>query len=59
MTAQLWIYPPGIFTESIAWGLGYDLPNDTSSVKGFFPKPLAKRRHRRDVYGKIEKIIDS
>ncbi|CAH1113414.1 unnamed protein product [Psylliodes chrysocephalus] len=60
MTAQLWVNPPGIFTESLAWGLAYDLPNDTKSIADFLgPKFLAKRRNRRDLYGKVEKIMES
>ncbi|XP_057665679.1 uncharacterized protein LOC130899627 [Diorhabda carinulata] len=60
MTSQLWINPPGIFTESIAWGFAYDLPNDTKSIGSFLgPKFLAKRRHRRDLYGKMETIMES
>ncbi|XP_028146417.1 uncharacterized protein LOC114339932 [Diabrotica virgifera virgifera] len=60
MTAQLWVNPRGIFTESIAWGLAYDLPNDTKSLSSFLgPKFLAKRRHRRDLYGKMETLMES
>ncbi|KAG5886766.1 hypothetical protein JTB14_007400 [Gonioctena quinquepunctata] len=60
MTAQTWVYPPGIFTESIAWGLAYELPNDTKSFKDFLgPKFTKKRRSRRELYGKMERIMDS
>lgn len=49
------------------WGIAYDLPNTTwvlQSAHGFGPKdqehivsPQIKRRHRRDLYGKMETLI--
>ncbi|CAH1974898.1 unnamed protein product [Acanthoscelides obtectus] len=60
MTSQLWIQPPGIFTESIAWGLAYELPNDTRSLEELIgSKYMIKRRNRRDLYSKMETILDS
>nr|CAH7717352.1 unnamed protein product [Callosobruchus chinensis] len=60
MTAQLWVQPPGIFTESIAWGLAYELPNDTQSFEDLIgSKHMIKRRNRRALYSKMETILDS
>uniref|UniRef100_A0A1I8PMY5 Uncharacterized protein n=1 Tax=Stomoxys calcitrans TaxID=35570 RepID=A0A1I8PMY5_STOCA len=46
------------------WGIAYDLPNSTwvlEHAKGFGAKDdkgaLIKRRHRRDLYGKLETLI--
>nr|XP_022900459.1 uncharacterized protein LOC111413657 [Onthophagus taurus] len=59
MTAQT-ILPEQIFTEGLNWGISYELPNDTSSIKQFFkPKPVLQRRHRRDLYQKMEVIMNS
>ncbi|XP_019868263.2 uncharacterized protein LOC109597077 [Aethina tumida] len=60
MTAQMGITPGEIFTEGVNWGISYELPNDTKSFKDF-KKPLAvmRRRNRRDLYGKMETIINS
>lgn len=61
MTAQMGITPGEIFTEGINWGISYDLPNDTKSFEEVFDKPkqVMQRRHRRDLYAKIENIIKS
>lgn len=56
------IAPTTIWTEGLNWGISYDLPNDTSifkEYKKYLPKPMAQRRHRRDLYHKMEVIMDS
>lgn len=59
MTAQTTL-PAQFFTEAINWGIAYELPNDSSTVREFFhPKHIMKRRHRRDLYQKMEVIMDS
>ncbi|XP_025830800.1 uncharacterized protein LOC108735626 [Agrilus planipennis] len=59
LTAQT-IGPAEIFTEAVAWGIAYDLPNDTSKFKSFlYPKAALKRRHRRDLYQRLEKLMNS
>ncbi|XP_037808476.1 uncharacterized protein LOC119601550 [Lucilia sericata] len=50
------------------WGIAYELPNTTwvlQHANGFGPKhkekvvsPQIKRRHRRDLYGKLETLIN-
>lgn len=43
------------------WGLTYDLPNETWVIEHRhqkFPKPLIQRRHRRDLYNRLEIAID-
>ncbi|CAG9857954.1 unnamed protein product [Phyllotreta striolata] len=60
MTAQFWVNPPGIFTDTLAWGVAYDLPTNVTELKAYSGKnQLLKRRSRRELYGKIEKIIQS
>lgn len=59
MTAQT-ILPTEVFTEAINWGISYDLPNDTSTIRQYlYPKHVMQRRHRRDLYQKMELIMDS
>lgn len=56
------IAPTTIWTEGLNWGISYDLPNDTSvfrEYKKYFPMPMMQRRHRRDLYHKMEVIMDS
>ncbi|KAJ8921341.1 hypothetical protein NQ315_002956 [Exocentrus adspersus] len=61
MTAQTGVIPPGVFTESIAWGLAYELPDNVTDYKELYTssKYLLKRRNRRDLYGKMETIMNS
>lgn len=48
------------------WGIAYELPNSTwvlQHANGFGVKeeilgPQIKRRHRRDLYGKLETLMD-
>ncbi|XP_063219306.1 uncharacterized protein LOC134529288 [Bacillus rossius redtenbacheri] len=50
-----------IFTGGMAWGVSYDLPNETlSDTKGpVLPAPQVFRRHRRDLYRRVEAALDS
>ncbi|RZB39316.1 DM4 12 domain containing protein, partial [Asbolus verrucosus] len=61
MTAQTGITPGEIFTEGVNWGISYELPNDTKPFKELLDKPkeLMQRRHRRELYTKIETIMKS
>lgn len=50
------------FSWAINWGLAYDLPNDTWIInerhRKVFPKQIVQRRHRRDLYDRLEEVID-
>lgn len=50
------------FSWALNWGLAYDLPNHTWIVnelnKKHFPKPFVQRRHRRELYNRMELAID-
>lgn len=46
---------------ALNWGLAYDLPNETWIIEHRhekYPKPLVQRRHRRDLYSRLEIAID-
>lgn len=46
---------------ALNWGLAYDLPNETWIIQHRhekYPKPLVQRRHRRDLYNRLEIAID-
>lgn len=46
---------------ALNWGLAYDLPNETfvnDHRNRKLPKPIVQRRHRRDLYNRIETAID-
>lgn len=47
---------------ALNWGLAYDLPNETWVIeelhKNRHPRPLIQRRHRRELYRRIELAID-
>ncbi|GJQ70731.1 hypothetical protein Trydic_g664 [Trypoxylus dichotomus] len=59
MTAQV-LGPANIFTEGLNWGISYELPNDSSEFREhLFPKRVMQRRHRRDLYQKMELIMNS
>lgn len=51
------------FGWALNWGLAYDLPNHTWIIEQLdkkpFPKPLIQRRHRRELYGRLELAIDT
>ncbi|KAJ8934630.1 hypothetical protein NQ318_001678, partial [Aromia moschata] len=60
MTAQTGVIPPGVFSESIAWGLAYNLPDKPEDLKYVLKsKHILKRRQRRELYGKMETIMNS
>ncbi|XP_049792495.1 uncharacterized protein LOC126199610 [Schistocerca nitens] len=57
-----------IYTEGFAWAAAYELPNSTfveqtylkkKKNKYLLPAPGIFRRHRRDLYKTMEKVIDS
>ncbi|XP_001648277.2 uncharacterized protein LOC5563976 [Aedes aegypti] len=45
-----------MFSWALNWGIAYNLPNQTISFEHEMkePKPMAQRRHRRDLYHKLE-----
>ncbi|ERL84832.1 hypothetical protein D910_02256 [Dendroctonus ponderosae] len=47
-----------IFSMNINWGLLYELPNETKPLLDVY-KPAMKRRNRRDLYSRIEKVLNS
>lgn len=61
MTAQTGITPGEIFTEAINWAISYELPNTTKPFEEYLDLPikLMQRRHRRDLYFKMESIMTS
>lgn len=60
LTSQTWVYPPTIFTQNLAWAMAYNLPNETTAFKPYFgSKYVQHRRNRRDLYGKMEQIMNS
>ncbi|KAM3960415.1 uncharacterized protein ACR2FA_005513 [Aphomia sociella] len=55
---------PGTFTFGLNWGIAYELPNATETLSFYhkkyrLKKPVAQRRNRRELYGKIETILDN
>lgn len=61
MTSQMGITPGEIFTEGVNWGISYNLPNDSKQLTDIMykPKKLMQRRHRRELYSKLELIMNS
>lgn len=55
------IAPTTIFVESINFGISYDLPNDTAVFREYkkYFYPMMQRRHRRDLYNKMEILMES
>ncbi|XP_062559173.1 uncharacterized protein LOC134223972 [Armigeres subalbatus] len=49
-----------MFSWAMNWGIAYNLPNQTISFPNEMmePKPMAQRRHRRDLYHKLEVAMD-
>lgn len=47
---------------ALNWGVAYDLPNQTWIIEQrhhkITTKPVAQRRHRRDLYNRLEAVID-
>ncbi|XP_046966946.1 uncharacterized protein LOC124534954 [Vanessa cardui] len=54
---------PGTFTFGLNWGIAYELPNNTETALFYrrkkHGKPLAQRRSRRELYEKLEIILDN
>ncbi|CAG4940020.1 unnamed protein product [Parnassius apollo] len=53
---------PGTFTFGMNWGIAYELPNTTETARFYhkkYRKPVAQRRSRRELYEKIELILDN
>ncbi|XP_041980979.1 uncharacterized protein LOC121734434 [Aricia agestis] len=53
---------PGTFTFGLNWGIAYELPNNTETAAFYrkkIRKPVAQRRSRRDLYEKLELIMDN
>ncbi|KAJ2949433.1 hypothetical protein O0L34_g15352 [Tuta absoluta] len=55
---------PGTFTFGLNWGIAYELPNATESLSFYhkkykLKKPASQRRSRRELYGKLETLIDN
>ncbi|XP_045538866.1 uncharacterized protein LOC106711490 [Papilio machaon] len=53
---------PGTFTFGLNWGIAYELPNTTETAQFFrkkYRKPVAQRRSRRQLYEKMELILDN
>lgn len=54
---------PGTFTFGLNWGIAYELPNNTETA-GYYrrlnriKKPMEQRRSRRDLYEKLETIMN-
>lgn len=52
----------GIFTEGMAWGCSYDLPNNTQAIAsggaGVEPE-LLRRKDRKELYRRVERAVDS
>lgn len=54
---------PGVITFGLNWGIAYELPNETQTTDAIkkYKIPnmaMAKRRNRRDLYQKLEKIME-
>ncbi|XP_026326174.1 uncharacterized protein LOC113234868 [Hyposmocoma kahamanoa] len=54
----------GTFTFGLNWGIAYELPNATETLSYYhskhrLKKPTAMRRNRRELYEKIETILDN
>ncbi|XP_075979598.1 uncharacterized protein LOC142978878 [Anticarsia gemmatalis] len=54
---------PGILTWGLNWGIAYELPNSTET-SAFYRRfkgrrPMEQRRSRRELYRKLETVIDS
>lgn len=53
---------PGTFSFGLNWAIAYELPNATETAafyaKKKYRKPVQQRRNRRDLYEKLETILD-
>ncbi|XP_017773190.1 PREDICTED: uncharacterized protein LOC108560242 [Nicrophorus vespilloides] len=59
LQAQMTMRPSEIWTYAMNWGISYDLPNITSTLDYLKPYYMIKRRNRRDLYQKMETIMNS
>ncbi|XP_063382827.1 uncharacterized protein LOC134669248 [Cydia fagiglandana] len=55
---------PGTFNFGLNWGIAYELPNATETLAAYhrkyrLGKPAAQRRSRRDLYEKLEAILNN
>ncbi|XP_045776055.1 uncharacterized protein LOC123874609 [Maniola jurtina] len=54
---------PGTFTFGMNWGIAYELPNNTETALFYrskkHKKPVVMRRSRRELYEKLEIILDN
>ncbi|CAH0399375.1 unnamed protein product [Chilo suppressalis] len=54
---------PGTFTLGMNWGIAYELPNATETLtlyhRKYKLKGIAQRRNRRDLYQKLELILEN
>ncbi|XP_072938399.1 uncharacterized protein [Epargyreus clarus] len=53
---------PGTFTFGLNWGIAYELPNTTETARFYrkkYRKPVSQRRSRRELYEKLELILDN
>ncbi|XP_026326098.1 uncharacterized protein LOC113234815 [Hyposmocoma kahamanoa] len=55
---------PGTFVLALNWGIAYELPNATETLSYYhskyrLKKPMAMRRNRRELYEKIEALLDN
>uniref|UniRef100_A0A182FNM6 Uncharacterized protein n=1 Tax=Anopheles albimanus TaxID=7167 RepID=A0A182FNM6_ANOAL len=50
-----------LISWALNWGIAYNLPNQTISFQKEMtePKPMVQRRYRRDLYQKLEVIMNS
>lgn len=54
---------PGTFTFGLNWGIAYELPNATETARFYkrthkHRKPMEQRRSRRQLYEKLETIMN-
>ncbi|XP_065157094.1 uncharacterized protein [Atheta coriaria] len=61
MTSQAIIRPSEFITEGLNWGISYDLPNSSAILEDYKTPGgfVRRRRSRRDLYQKMELIMDS
>ncbi|XP_017773189.1 PREDICTED: uncharacterized protein LOC108560241 [Nicrophorus vespilloides] len=62
LTVSMIFHRPDIYTQGLNWGIAYDLPNGTTALndfENFGPKHVNRRRHRRDLYHRMELVMDS
>lgn len=50
--------PAGVFTIGVTMGLAWEVPSDIYQVLRMHPEGVIQARHRRDLYPKIEALLD-